>query len=110
MKTWLLLLLAILCETLATSMLKLTDEFTRFWPSVGVVAGFGLALYLLSLTLRVLPLGIMYAIWSGVGIVLTTLAGWVFFGQRLDAAALTGIGLIVLGVMVINVFSTSVAH
>jgi small multidrug resistance pump len=109
-KTWMLLLVAIVCETVATSALKSSEGFTRPWPSLLVVAGYAAAFYFLSLTLRHIPVGVAYAIWSAVGIVLVTLAGWLLFGQRLDAAALLGMGLIVAGVVVINVFSESSAH
>ncbi|MEN3372110.1 SMR family transporter [Dechloromonas sp. ZS-1] len=110
MKTWLLLLVAIICETVATSALKLSENFTRLLPSLVVVAGYAAAFYLLSLTLRVIPVGVAYAVWSGVGIVLITLAGWFVFDQKLDMPALLGMGLIVSGVVVMNVFSNSTAH
>lgn len=110
MNNWLCLAIAILSETVATTALKASAGFTRPWPSVLVVAGYGLAFYFLSLTLRTIPLGVSYAVWSGVGIVLVTLAGWLLYGQRLDAGALAGIGLIVAGVIVMNVFSKSAGH
>ena len=110
MKTWMLLFVAIVCETIATSALKSSEGFTRLWPSLLVVAGYAAAFYFLSLTLRHIPVGVAYAIWSAVGIVLVTLAGWLLFGQKLDAPALLGMGLIVSGVIVINVFSDSSAH
>ena len=84
--------------------------FSRLWPSVLTVVGYGVAFYLLSLTLREMPVGIAYAIWSGVGIVLVSLAAVVLFGQKLDLPALIGMGLIVAGVIVINVCSKSVVH
>lgn len=104
------LAIAILSEVFATSCLKASDSFTRLWPSVATAVGYGVSFYFLSLTLRAIPTGIAYAIWSGVGIVLISLVGWLWFGQRLDGAALAGMGLIVAGVLVINVFSKSVAH
>jgi small multidrug resistance pump len=110
MNNWLCLAIAIVSETVATTALKASAGFTRPWPSVLVVAGYGLAFYFLSLTLRTIPLGVSYAVWSGVGIVLVTLAGWLLYGQRLDAGALAGIGLIVAGVIVMNVFSKSAGH
>lgn len=109
MKNWLFLLLAILCETLATSALKASEGFTRAVPAAVVVLGYGASFYLLSLTLKAIPLGVAYAVWSGVGIVLITLIGWLAYGQRLDAPALAGIALITLGVVVMNLFSKSAA-
>ena len=92
---WVYLLLAIVSEVVATSALKSSESFSRLWPSVLTVVGYGVAFYLLSLTLRELPVGIAYAIWSGVGIVLVSLAAVVLFGQKLDLPALIGMGLIV---------------
>ena len=107
---WVYLLLAIVSEVVATSALKSSESFSRLWPSVLTVVGYGVAFYLLSLTLREMPVGIAYAIWSGVGIVLVSLAAVVLFGQKLDLPALIGMGLIVAGVSVINVCSKSVVH
>ena len=107
---WVYLLRAIVSEVVATSALKSSESFSRLWPSVLTVVGYGVAFYLLSLTLRELPVGIAYAIWSGVGIVLVSLAAVVLFGQKLDLPALIGMGLIVAGVIVINVCSKSVVH
>lgn len=101
---------AIVAEVIATSFLKTSVGFTRLWPSVVTVAGYGVAFYFLSLTLATIPTGIAYAIWSGVGIVLISLIGWFAFGQRLDAPALIGIALIMAGVMVINLFSKVAGH
>lgn len=100
--------IAIIAEVIATSALKASDEFTRPVPSLIVVAGYALAFYLLTLALRSIPLGITYAIWSGVGIILVTLAGAVLYRQIPDLPALIGIGLIIAGVMVINLFSRTV--
>ena len=105
---WVYLLLAIVSEVVATSALKSSESFSRLWPSVLTVVGYGVAFYLLSLTLREMPVGIAYAIWSGVGIVLVSLAAVVLFGQKLDLPDLIGMGLIVAGVIVINVCSKSV--
>ncbi len=110
MKQWFLLLLAIISEVIGTSALKSADGFTRFWPSVIVVAGYASAFYFLSLTLKTIPVGVAYAIWSGVGTTLIALIGWIFIGQKLDIPAVVGILLIVLGVIVLNVFSKSIAH
>ncbi len=107
---WLLLALAILAEVIATSFLKSSAGFTRLWPSLAVVAGYAVAFWCLSLTLRTIPVGVAYAVWSGVGIVLVTAIAWVVHGQKLDAAGLLGIGLILIGVLVLNLFSRSVAH
>lgn len=110
MKNWLFLAIAIVSETIATSALKSSDGFSRPLPSLAVVAGYGIAFYFLSLTLRTIPVGIAYAVWSGVGIMLISLVGWLVYGQKLDTPALVGMGLIVAGVIVMNVFSKSAAH
>lgn len=107
---WVYLVIAIVSEVLATSTLKASDGFSRFYPSLVVVVGYGLAFYFLSLTLRTIPVGIAYAVWSGVGVVLISLLGWVMYGQKLDAAAVIGILLIAAGVIVLNVFSKAVGH
>jgi small multidrug resistance pump len=106
--TYLMLLIAIIAEVAATSALKAADGFTKLWPSVIVVVGYATAFYFLSLTVRVIPVGIVYAIWSGVGIALIALVGWLILGQKLDVPAIAGIGLIAAGVMVISLFSASV--
>ncbi|MGB9991518.1 DMT family transporter [Massilia sp. SM-13] len=105
MNKWLILGIAIVAETIATSALKSSEGFSRFWPSAIVVAGYGIAFYCLSLTLRVIPMGVTYAVWSGIGIALITLVGWLVYGQKLDAPALIGIALIIAGVIIMNVFS-----
>jgi len=110
MKYWLYLSIAILTEVVATSALKSSDGFSRLWPSLVVVAGYGTAFFFLSLTLRVIPVGIAYAVWSGVGVALITLVGWFLFDQKLDAAGMVGVLLIVAGVVTLNVFSKSSAH
>jgi len=107
MNKWLILGIAIVAETIATSALKSSEGFSRFWPSAIVVAGYGIAFYCLSLTLRVIPMGVTYAVWSGIGIALITLVGWLVYGQKLDAPALIGIALIIAGVIIMNVFSKS---
>ncbi|OZI24644.1 MULTISPECIES: SMR family transporter [Bordetella] len=107
---WVYLGSAILAEVIATSALKSADGFTRLWPSVITVAGYAVAFYFLALTLRDIPVGVAYAIWSGVGIVLISLVGALFFKQHLDAPALLGMGLIIAGVVVMNLFSKSVGH
>jgi len=105
MNKWLILGIAIVAETIATSALKSSEGFSKLWPSALVVAGYGIAFYCLSLTLRVIPMGVTYAVWSGIGIALITLVGWLVYGQKLDAPALIGIALIIAGVIVMNVFS-----
>lgn len=110
MKAWLFLAGAILAEVVATTALKATEGFTRTGPLVLVIAGYALAFWLLSLTLRTMSIGIAYAIWSGLGTVLIALAGWWIWGQRLDAAAVLGMALIVAGVLVMNFASRSLTH
>jgi small multidrug resistance pump len=110
LKPWLLLFVAIVAEVIATSMLKSTEGFTRLWPSVVVVVCYETAFILMSLTLKKIPVGIVYAVWSGVGVALITLVAWLFLGQTLDAAGLLGVALIVGGVVVINVYSRSTVH
>ena len=110
MKSWLFLAVAILAEVVATSALKSSDGFTRSLPSTVVVVGYGVAFYCLSLALKSIPLGIAYAIWAGLGIVLVAAIAWIFHGQKLDAWALVGMGLIVSGVAVLNLLSKANAH
>ena len=101
---------AIASEVIATSALKASDGFSRPWPSVVTGVGYLISFYLLSQALKTIPVGVAYAIWSGAGIVLISIIGWVLFQQKLDAAAVLGMGLIISGVVVLNVFSTSQAH
>lgn len=108
--TYVFLALAIVAEVVATSALKASEEFSRLWPSVLVVVGYGLAFYLLSLALRTLPVGIAYAFWAGLGIVLVTLIGIVVYGERPDLPAILGLSMIVGGVVVIQVFSSVATH
>ena len=110
MNHWLALAIAIVAEVIGTTALKASNEFTRLVPSLMVVAGYGTALYFMSISLRVLPVGITYAIWSGMGIVLVSIIGWVMYRQVLDMPAMIGMGLIIAGAIVINVFSKSVVH
>lgn len=107
---WLYLTIAILTEVVATSALKASQGFSQWQPSLLVVAGYGLSFYFLSLTLRTIPMGIAYAVWSGVGLVLITTVGWLWYGQKLDVGALLGMALIVVGVLVLNLFSQSAGH
>ena len=110
MADWMYLAVAIVAEVIATSALKASDGFSRLAPSVVVVIGYVIAFVCLSLTLRTIPVGVAYAIWSGVGIVLISLVGYFAFSQALDAAALVGMALIVAGVLVINLFSRTAGH
>ena len=104
------LLVAIALEVIATSALKATDGFTRLVPSLVTLVGYGLAFYFLSLTLRTFPIGIVYAVWSGAGIVLIAAIGWIYYQQALDAAGLIGLALILAGVLIVNLFSKTVGH
>lgn len=108
--SWLYLGVAIVAEVIGTSALKASDGFTRLWPSLMVVVGYACAFWLLALTLRSIPVGVAYAIWSGLGIVLIALVGVVLFEQKLDIPAMLGMGLIVSGVIVMSVFSKSAGH
>lgn len=108
--TWIFLSIAILSEVIATTALKLSDSFTRLWPSVTTVLFYGLAFWCLTIPMRTLPTGVIYAIWSGAGIVLIALIGWLLLDQKLDWPALLGMGLIIAGVLIINLFSRSVVH
>lgn len=110
MNGWVALGVAIVAEVIATSALKASDGFSRLWPSVLVVVGYAVAFYCLSLVLRAIPVGVAYAIWSGLGIVLITLVAFVLYGQKIDLAGLIGMGLIVAGVLVLNLFSKSSVH
>ncbi len=104
------LILAVAAETIATSALQASQQFTRMGPSLLVVVGYATAFWFLSLTLRVLPVGVAYAMWSGLGILLIALIGWTVFGQRLDAAAILGMSLILAGILVIQLFSATAHH
>jgi small multidrug resistance pump len=105
MQHWIYLSIAIVSEVIATSALKSSEGFTRLWPSVFVAIGYSSAFYFMSLTLKTIPVGVVYAIWSGVGIALITLVAWLFLGQSLDKPAIIGLLLIVAGVMVLSLFS-----
>lgn len=107
---WFFLAVAIVAETIATNALKASESFTKLWPSVLVIAGYAVAFYFLSLTLREIPVGIAYAIWSGAGIVLVTAISAILFGQKPDLPAIIGMALIICGVVVINLFSKSSLH
>jgi small multidrug resistance pump len=108
--SWMYLLIAISGGVIATSALKASEGFTKLTPSGLVVVGYAVAFYFLSLTLTSIPVGIAYAVWSGLGVVLISLIGWVFLGQSLDWAAVAGIVLIIAGVLVINLLSDAAPH
>jgi small multidrug resistance pump len=110
MNHWIALAIAIFAEVIGTTALKASNEFTRFLPSLVVVAGYGTAFYFMAISMRVLPVGIMYAIWSGMGIVLVSVIGWLVYKQTLDLPSMIGMALIIAGVIVINLFSKSVGH
>lgn len=107
---YLTLFIAIVCEIIATSLLQQSQQFTRLAPSLLTVLFYAGAFYFLSLSLRTMSVGVAYAIWSGVGIVLISLIGWFLFKQKLDLPAMIGIGFIVAGVLIVNLFSKTVAH
>lgn len=110
MKSFIILFFAILSEVIATTSLKFSEGFTKLVPSIIVVIGYGLSFYLLSLSLKVFPIGVAYAIWSGVGLVLTVIAGIILWRETLDWARVAGIILIIAGIILINVFSKSPVH
>ncbi|WP_043991435.1 multidrug efflux SMR transporter [Vibrio sp. AND4] len=102
--------IAIVCEVIATSSIPKTEQFTRMMPSTVVIVGYGIAFFLLSVTVKSMPVGIVYAIWSGAGIVLVAAVGYFLYGQKLDLAALVGIGFILTGVMIVNLLSKTIGH
>nr|WP_045381194.1 multidrug efflux SMR transporter [Vibrio campbellii] len=102
--------IAIVCEVIATSSIPKTEQFTKMMPSTVVIIGYGIAFFLLSVTVKSMPVGIVYAIWSGTGIVLVAAVGYFLYGQKLDLAALVGIGFILTGVMIVNLLSKTVGH
>jgi small multidrug resistance pump len=109
-KTYLLLFVAIVAEVVATSALKASENFTRPLPSLLVVVGYSTAFFLLSITLKTLPIGVAYAIWSGVGTALVAVVGWLYYRQSLDLPAILGLTLIIAGTLVLNLFSKVAAH
>lgn len=104
------LAIAIISEVIATSALKSSDSFTKLVPSLIVITGYAAAFYFLSLTLKSIPVGIAYAVWSGLGIVLVTTIAWVLHGQKLDGWGFVGLGLIICGIAVLNLLSKTSAH
>lgn len=107
---YLYLIVAIVAETMGTTALQASQQFTRLGPSLLVFVAYGFSFYMLGLTLKYMPVGLVYAIWAGLGIVLIALIGLVMFGQRLDLPAILGIGLILSGVLIIHLFSSSSGH
>ncbi|MEO0343317.1 MAG: SMR family transporter [Pseudomonadota bacterium] len=110
MNNYLILIVAITLEVAGTSLLKLSNGFTKLWPTLGALALYAATFYCLSLLLRAIPVGVAYALWAGLGILLITLIGIFAFGQKLDPAGYIGIGLIVAGVVVLNLFSNTSIH
>ncbi|WP_196796406.1 SMR family transporter [Klebsiella aerogenes] len=110
MNTWIILIVAIAADTFATTMVRASEGFTRLLPSLGVVAGYAVSFYGLSQVVKVMNLGIAYAIWAGLGIFLVSIFSWFLFGQKLDLPAIAGMGLILSGVVVIQLFSSTVTH
>ena len=107
---YLILALAVLAETIGTAALQASQQFTRPLPSIVVVVAYALAFWLLAISLKTFPVGIAYALWSGLGIVFIALIGIFVFGQRLDLPAVLGMALILAGIVVINLFSKATAH
>ncbi|WP_170324955.1 SMR family transporter [Ruegeria arenilitoris] len=107
---YLILFLAVIAETIGTTALQASQQFSRLWPSVLVVISYGIAFYLLGLTLKFMPVGIVYAIWSGLGIVFIAIIGFIVFGQRLDWPAVLGLTMILTGILVIHLFSKTAGH
>lgn len=108
--SYIYLAIAIISEVIGTSAITATDGFTRLVPSIVTLVGYGVSFYFLALAVRTIPVGITYAIWSGVGVVLIVVIGWTYYDQKLDRPALFGIALIVAGVIVMNLFSESTRH
>ncbi|WP_299959242.1 SMR family transporter [uncultured Roseobacter sp.] len=107
---YLYLTAAVVMETIGTTALQASAQFSRFWPSVLVVVAYGISFYLLALTLRFMPVGVVYAIWSGLGIVCIASIGFVIFGQKLDWPAVLGLAMIIGGIAVIHLFSATTSH
>ncbi len=110
MSPMLALSIAIVCEVIATSYIPKTEQFTKVMPSTVVLIGYGIAFFLLSVTVQTMPVGVVYAIWSGAGIVLVATVGYFVYGQRLDLPALVGIGFIIAGVLIVNLLSKTVGY
>ncbi len=109
-KAYFFLLVAVIAETIGTTSLQASQQFSRLWPSILVVVGYGFAFYFMALTLKYMPVGIVYAIWSGLGIFLIAMIGFVVFGQKLDWPAILGLAMILAGILVIHLFSKTAGH
>jgi len=107
---YIILFFAIVMETIGTTALQASQQFSKFWPSAIVVMAYGASFYLMALALKVIPVGIAYAIWSGVGILMIAIIGFAAFGQKLDLPAILGMGLILAGILVIHLFSATSTH
>lgn len=107
---YILLFLAVLAETIGTTALTASQQFTRFWPAVITIIAYAASFYMLALVLKYMPVGIVYAIWSGLGIVLIAIIGYIVFGQRLDLPAVLGLAMILAGILIIHLFSTTSQH
>lgn len=110
MPVYLILALAVVSETIGTTALQASHQFTKLGPSLVVVGAYSISFYLLSITLMSMPVGVVYALWSGLGIVSIATIGWAVFGQHLDLAAIVGMGMIVCGIAVIHLFSATAPH
>jgi len=107
---YVILFFAVMAETIGTTALQASQQFSRLWPSLICIVAYAAAFYLLSLALKVMPVGILYAVWSGLGIVLIAAIGFAVFGQKLDTAAILGIAMILAGILVIHLFSNTSTH
>lgn len=107
---YIILFFAIVTETIGTTALQASNQFSKFWPSLIVVVSYAASFYLMALALKVIPVGIAYAIWSGVGILMIAIIGFAVFGQKLDFPAILGMGLILVGILVIHLFSATSTH
>ncbi|NUH64214.1 multidrug efflux SMR transporter [Sulfitobacter sp. S0837] len=107
---YLWLFIAVIAETLGTTAVQASQQFTRLWPSVAVVVFYVISFYCMSLTLKVMPVGVVYALWAGLGIVFIAIIGFLLFGQRLDPPALLGIAFIICGILIIHLFSKTSPH
>lgn len=107
---YIFLFVAVLTETIGTTALQASQQFSRFWPSVLVVVAYSISFYFLALALKSMPVGVVYALWSGLGIILIAIIGFLIFGQKLDLPAVLGLGLIIAGIAVIHLFSNTTTH
>ena len=110
MHAWLALILAIATETIGTTALNASQQFSRFWPSALTIIAYGASFWFMAVALKTMPVGIVYAIWSGLGIVFIAAIGYIMFGQKLDGPALLGLGMIMAGIIVIQLFSSTTMH